>query len=68
MQTLVRAMPFLDWWAGLSRWIRYPVALLLFIGSLIGLGTIRMGYGHVWGLGMAFGFILLLYGPSKADV
>jgi hypothetical protein len=60
-------MRFLEWWATLSAWIRYPVALLVIAGSTIGLLTIRIGYGGVWGAGWAPGFILLVYGPSASD-
>jgi hypothetical protein len=60
-------MRFLEWWATLGAWVRYPVALLVIIGSTIGLLTIRVGYGYLWGLGWALGVILLLYGPSTAD-
>jgi hypothetical protein len=61
-------MDFLDWWRGLSPWIRYPVALSIFTLSMIGLTTIHFGYGRFCGLGMAIGFILLVIGPSKADL
>jgi len=60
-------MDFLEWWAGLSGWIRYPVAILVIAGSTIGLATIRIGYGYFWGLGWALGFVLLWYGPSQSD-
>jgi hypothetical protein len=60
-------MRFLEWWASLSAWIRYPVALLVIGGSIIGFMTIRVGYGAFWGSCLALGFVLLLIGPSKAN-
>ncbi len=60
-------MRFLEWWSTLSAWIRYPVALLVIIGSTVGFATIPLLYGRLWALGWALGFILLLHGPSKAE-
>ena len=63
-------MQFLEWWASLSAWIRYPVAFLVILVSTIGFAILR-GEGYYWGrilgLGWALGFILLIIGPSKAD-
>jgi hypothetical protein len=60
-------MLFLEWWTTLSAWIRYPVALLVIAGSTIGFMTIRIGFGKLWGMAWALGFILLLIGPSQAN-
>lgn len=60
-------MAFFDWWASLSPGVRIPIAMLLILGSAFGLVTIRIGYGLVWGTGLALGVVLLFHGPSKAN-
>ncbi len=52
-----------EWWAGLSPWIRFGVALLF-----LALSTILwfLGYFFPWGWGV--GIILLLFSfPSRAE-
>jgi len=53
---------FLEWWSGLSAWVRYPVALLVIGGSMIGFATGWWPLGRLWGLGLALGFVLLWFG------
>ncbi len=63
-------MAFFDWWASLSGWVRYPVAVLIMVGSTVGFVhnyTLHWGAGRLWAFGWAIGFILLFYGPSRAD-
>jgi hypothetical protein len=61
-------MWFLEWWASLRAWVRYPVAVSVLVGSTIGFATLHSwGYVSLWSLGWALGVILLLYGPSDAS-
>jgi hypothetical protein len=61
-------MRFLEWWASLSAWVRYPVAGLVLHGSTIGFMSLpSWGYARLFIAGWALGAILLLHGPSNAD-
>lgn len=57
---------FIPWWAGLSPWIRFGVALFLAVGS----GVLILIGAPYWICvpGLALGTVLLfLSGPSRAE-
>jgi type IV secretory pathway VirB2 component (pilin) len=60
-------MRFLEWWSQLSGWVRYPIALAIVTVSVIALGTLPWAFGRLWGLTLAAGFVLLIFGPSTAN-
>jgi hypothetical protein len=53
----------IEWWAGLSPWIRFGVAGLFLLAS-----TVILLFGRFWPYGWAVGGVLLLFSfPSKAE-
>ena len=54
----------IEWWAGLSPWLRFGVA-----GAFLLASTVLLLSGRVWFWGWAIGLVLLLFsfpsGPSK---
>lgn len=56
-------MGFLDWWAGLSPWLRYGVAILFLLVS-----TAMFFAGRFWPWGWGLGTVLLLFaGKSESE-
>jgi len=56
-------MAMLEWWAGLSPWIRFGVSLAFLLASTI---AWLVGYFVPWG--WAIGTILLLFSfPSRSE-
>jgi hypothetical protein len=53
----------IEWWAGLSPWIRFGVA-----GGFILLSTVILLFGRIWIWGWVIGVVLLLCSfPSKPE-
>ncbi len=63
-------MRFLEWWTTLSPWVRYPIAVLVIAGSLVGFATIHTvhaGSSRAWFILCAIGVVLLIIGPTKSN-
>ena len=53
----------IEWWAGLSPWIRFGVA-----GAFLLLSTVLLLTGRVWIWGWVIGAVLLVFSfPSKPE-
>jgi hypothetical protein len=60
-------MRFLEWWTTLSPWIRYPIAVIIIGGSLLGFATLPWGNVRAWSILCAIGVVLLIIGPTKSN-
>ncbi len=56
----------IDWWSGLSPWVRFGVALLILLASTVLWLTGSLAYLAWWGWAIGVAFLVFSF-PSRAE-